>query len=143
MGRMAGAQAARVRAVVWLASLDSLGKLAAQVPHKVVAPHQAPRKGVFLMTVVLILYCVAAFLLFIYGMNCYVLVLNFRRHRRSALARLERVREEYRRVPEADLPTVTVQLPVYNERYVVGRVIQAVCHLQWLREKLEIRIRGT
>ena len=64
-------------------------------------------------------------------MNCYVLVLNFRRHRRSALARLERVREEYRRVPEADLPTVTVQLPVYNERYVVGRVIQAVCHLHW------------
>ncbi len=92
------------------------------------------------MSLLFVLYYAAALLLFIYGMNCYVLVLNFRRHRRSALARLEKVREEYWQVPDADLPTVTVQLPVYNERYVVGRVIQAVCHLHWPREKLEIQV---
>ncbi|MEM3096333.1 MAG: glycosyltransferase [Nitrososphaerota archaeon] len=36
------------------------------------------------------------------------------------------------------LPYVTVQLPIYNERYVVGRLISSVCSLDYPREKLQI-----
>ena len=37
-------------------------------------------------------------------------------------------------------PVVTVQLPVFNERYVVERLIEAVSKLDYPKEKLEIQI---
>lgn len=39
-----------------------------------------------------------------------------------------------------DLPQVTVQLPVYNELYVVERLIDAVSKFRYPKEKLEIQI---
>ncbi|MBI4482392.1 MAG: glycosyltransferase [Acidobacteria bacterium] len=38
------------------------------------------------------------------------------------------------------LPVVTVQLPIYNEMYVVERLIDAVCELDYPRELLEIQV---
>ena len=38
------------------------------------------------------------------------------------------------------LPMVTVQLPIYNEKYVVERLIDAICHFDYPKEKLEIQI---
>src|SRR5579871_2952426 len=38
------------------------------------------------------------------------------------------------------LPVVTVQLPVYNERYVVERLVDAVCRLDYPRDRLEIQV---
>jgi cellulose synthase/poly-beta-1,6-N-acetylglucosamine synthase-like glycosyltransferase len=38
------------------------------------------------------------------------------------------------------LPSVTVQLPIYNELYVVERLIQSVCALEYPKEKLEIQV---
>lgn len=40
----------------------------------------------------------------------------------------------------ADLPPVTVQLPIYNERFVVKRLIEAAVSLDYPRHKLEIQI---
>ncbi|HEY4028423.1 MAG TPA: glycosyltransferase [Candidatus Dormibacteraeota bacterium] len=36
--------------------------------------------------------------------------------------------------------TVLVQLPIYNERYVAERVIDAVCRLDWPCERLEVQV---
>jgi len=38
------------------------------------------------------------------------------------------------------LPMVTIQLPVYNERYVVERLVDAVCRMEYPRERLEIQV---
>ena len=38
------------------------------------------------------------------------------------------------------LPTVTVQLPIYNEMYVADRLIDAVCQIDYPRELLEIQV---
>ncbi len=38
------------------------------------------------------------------------------------------------------LPEVTVQLPVFNERYVVERLIDAVCHLNYPSGKLRVQV---
>jgi len=38
------------------------------------------------------------------------------------------------------LPKVTVQLPIYNEMYVVDRLVQAVCKMDYPRELLEIQV---
>ncbi|MBL6446936.1 glycosyltransferase family 2 protein [Fulvivirga sp. 29W222] len=37
-------------------------------------------------------------------------------------------------------PKVTVQLPVYNERYVIQRLIDAVCQFQYPKDKFEVQI---
>ena len=39
-----------------------------------------------------------------------------------------------------DFPLVTVQLPIYNEKYVVDRLLDAISKLNYPREKLEIQI---
>lgn len=39
-----------------------------------------------------------------------------------------------------NLPTVTIQLPIYNEMYVVKRLIDSVCNLEYPSEKLQIII---
>ncbi|MEW6744040.1 MAG: cellulose synthase family protein [Planctomycetota bacterium] len=67
----------------------------------------------------------------VYGTHRYVMVYLFYkyRHRRPVpLRRFER------------LPSVTVQLPVYNEAIVVARLIQAVGRLDYPRESLEIQV---
>ncbi|WP_425392676.1 cellulose synthase family protein [Ekhidna sp.] len=40
----------------------------------------------------------------------------------------------------SEYPFVTVQLPVYNEKYVVERLIDAVCQMQYPKDKLEIQV---
>lgn len=42
--------------------------------------------------------------------------------------------------PLTEWPRVTVQLPIYNERYVVERLIQATCALDYPRDRLEIQV---
>jgi len=39
-----------------------------------------------------------------------------------------------------DLPRVTVQLPIFNEQYVVDRLLDAVCRLDYPRDKLDIQL---
>jgi cellulose synthase/poly-beta-1,6-N-acetylglucosamine synthase-like glycosyltransferase len=55
-----------------------------------------------------------------------------------------RSRRNIRPVPKARLtdalPFVTVQLPVYNEKYVVARLLEAVGRLRYPRHRLEIQV---
>jgi cellulose synthase/poly-beta-1,6-N-acetylglucosamine synthase-like glycosyltransferase len=39
-----------------------------------------------------------------------------------------------------ELPMVTVQLPIFNEQFVIDRLIEAVCAMEYPREKLEIQV---
>jgi len=39
-----------------------------------------------------------------------------------------------------DLPVVTVQLPIYNEKYVAARLIDAVCLFDYPKDRLEIQV---
>ena len=41
---------------------------------------------------------------------------------------------------ETTAPLVTVQLPIYNEKYVVERLIDAVCEFDYPRARLEIQV---
>ncbi|MCI0573107.1 MAG: glycosyltransferase family 2 protein [Myxococcaceae bacterium] len=40
----------------------------------------------------------------------------------------------------AKLPRVTIQLPVFNEMYVVERLVEAVCRIDYPRELLEVQV---
>src|SRR6478736_3205922 len=42
--------------------------------------------------------------------------------------------------PLDPLPIVTIQLPLYNEMYVADRLIDAVCRMEYPRDRLEIQV---
>ncbi len=41
---------------------------------------------------------------------------------------------------QGDYPKVTIQLPIYNEKYVVKRLINAVCNIDYPKDRLEIQV---
>ena len=49
-------------------------------------------------------------------------------------------RPQKARTSRQTYPKVTVQLPIYNEKNVVSRLIDAVCKLTWPRHALEIQV---
>ncbi|MEM7035371.1 MAG: glycosyltransferase [Bacteroidota bacterium] len=56
----------------------------------------------------------------------------------------KRGKSEHERLPalnaEQELPVVTIQLPIYNELYVVERLIEAVSEFDYPKDKLEIQV---
>jgi cellulose synthase/poly-beta-1,6-N-acetylglucosamine synthase-like glycosyltransferase len=82
-------------------------------------------------TLILVAYFFVLSILGIYGWHRYYLVYLYMKNR-------DRVPGP---PPDMDVwPVVTVQLPVYNEMYVVDRLIDAVCAIDYPRELLEIQI---
>jgi cellulose synthase/poly-beta-1,6-N-acetylglucosamine synthase-like glycosyltransferase len=80
---------------------------------------------------ILILYFIALLVLLIFGLQGFLMVYFYLKGRPL---------KEGSSAPIHDYPTVTVQLPIYNEVYVVGRLIRAACRIQYPREKMEIQI---
>src|SRR5260370_29500597 len=39
-----------------------------------------------------------------------------------------------------ELPRVTVQLPIFNEQFVVDRLVEAICKLEYPTDKLDIQL---
>ncbi len=84
------------------------------------------------MTTVLVALHLASLIgLAIYGLLGFLTLALYWRHRREA--------DPCPPFPD-DWPIVTVQLPVYNEREVIGRLIDAAAALDYPRERLEIQI---
>ena len=80
----------------------------------------------------LIPYFAILLILSFYGLHRYKMVYLYFRHQKNALAGpLQRFEK---------LPRVTVQLPLYNERFVVEQLIESVCRIEYPRELLEIQV---
>ncbi len=80
----------------------------------------------------LIPYFVVLILLASYGIHRYMLVWMYYRNGKK---RTTEPKERF-----ADLPRVTVQLPIFNEQFVIERLLEAVCKLDYPREKLDIQV---
>ncbi|MGH9520468.1 MAG: cellulose synthase family protein, partial [Terriglobales bacterium] len=84
----------------------------------------------------LIPYFLVLAILAFYGLHRYTLVYLYYRHRKhQAKAPLARFADR----PEG-MPFVTVQLPIYNEQYVVERLVDSICRLEYPRDRLEIQL---
>ena len=69
------------------------------------------------------------------------LLAAFGGHRALLLVLYFRHRRRLRTPPSPQtLPVVTVQLPLYNEMYVATRLLDAVCHLDYPRDRLEVQV---
>src|SRR6516165_198172 len=80
----------------------------------------------------LIPYFTVLFILSIYGIHRYDVIHTYFKHRKKAQTEPPRRFE--------DLPPVTIQLPLYNERYVVERLIDEVVKIDYPRELLQIQV---
>src|ERR1700680_755862 len=82
-------------------------------------------------TLTLAAYFFVLIVLAIYGWHRYYLVYLYMTNRDK----------EPRPGPPLDpLPVVTIQLPLYNEMYVADRLIDAVCRIEYPRDRLEIQV---
>ncbi|MDX2254221.1 MAG: glycosyltransferase family 2 protein [Pseudanabaenaceae cyanobacterium bins.39] len=54
--------------------------------------------------------------------------------------RLDRHQSTGFAIANHDLPIVTVQLPIFNERYVSRRLVDAICQLDYPRDRLQIQV---
>jgi cellulose synthase/poly-beta-1,6-N-acetylglucosamine synthase-like glycosyltransferase len=77
-------------------------------------------------------YFTILLILSFYGLHRYKLVYLYYKHKKNALGEPPRRFEQ--------LPPVTVQLPIYNERFVIEQLLESVCQLEYPRERLEIQV---
>lgn len=87
----------------------------------------------FVESLVITLYLVTLAVLALYGVHRTALLWAYLRHRSDDVS-------PRKRYDEADLPTVTVQLPMFNERFVARRLIDAVGELDYPKDRLEIQV---
>src|SRR5918994_5973463 len=82
-------------------------------------------------TLILASYFFVLLILAVYGWHRYYLVYVYMKHKHE---------QPRPKAAFEDLPVVTIQLPLYNEMYVVDRLVDSVCQIDYPREKLEIQV---
>jgi cellulose synthase/poly-beta-1,6-N-acetylglucosamine synthase-like glycosyltransferase len=87
-------------------------------------------------TCLLIPYFVVMFILAFYGIHRYQLVWLYFKNKKNA-AKWD---EPPARFAESELPFVTIQLPIFNEQFVIDRLIDACCRLDYPRDRFEIQV---
>ena len=81
--------------------------------------------------IILFAYIASLSILFVFGSHGFIMIYYYLKYRRKKASEVEAL---------SSYPVVTVQLPVFNELYVVGRLIDAACAMIYPKEKLEIQV---
>jgi len=94
-----------------------------------------------LLIIILIFYCPAALWLFLYGVNNYYMIYLFlRKVKKETSGNQEFLKQYWSNHSNDKLPKVTTQLPVYNEKHVVERLVKAVVNIDYPKELHEIQV---
>src|SRR5215470_10539373 len=80
----------------------------------------------------LIPYFIVLLVLASYGVHRYVLVYLYYKHRKN--------KAEEPPTRFAELPRVTIQLPIFNEQFVIDRLVDCVCRMEYPPDKLQIQV---
>jgi cellulose synthase/poly-beta-1,6-N-acetylglucosamine synthase-like glycosyltransferase len=82
-------------------------------------------------TLILVTYFFVLSILAVYGWHRYYLVYVYLKNKDRAPTPLP---------PPTILPSVTIQLPIFNEMYVADRLIDAVCEMDYPKDLMEIQV---
>jgi cellulose synthase/poly-beta-1,6-N-acetylglucosamine synthase-like glycosyltransferase len=77
-------------------------------------------------------YSLITAVLCVYGLHRYRLMYLYYKHRGQAAGDPQSCFRE--------LPPVTIQLPIYNERFVVEDLLEAACRMEYPRDRLQIQV---
>lgn len=88
-----------------------------------------------LQTIIIVIYSVALLLIFLYALAQLNLLFNYLRGRKKNEAC-----DQYDFSNPNEIPYVTIQLPVYNELYVMERLLDNIAEIDYPKDKLEIQV---
>ncbi len=98
-------------------------------------PASNPFRGIYQLNAfdlaIMLPYFFVMIVLAVYGIHRYALVYNYYKNRKHVPGSPPEI---------ATWPKATVQLPIYNERYVIERLVEAVSQFDYPRELLEIQV---
>lgn len=81
-------------------------------------------------------FIIIAWLVTVYTLNFFYLSY----HSQHNLRHQKAMKKKMQIVNDNSLPLITIQLPIYNEKYVAVRLIDAVCRIDYPKEKLQIQV---
>ncbi len=81
--------------------------------------------------IILFTYIGSLLILFTFGSHGFIMIYYYLKHRHK--------RDDFSSQLES-YPVVTLQLPIYNEMYVIERLIKTVCEMDYPIDKLEIQV---
>jgi len=91
--------------------------------------------------IICVLYCISSLALMVYGMQCYIMTFLFLRARKKVLPRQRLTMQHFNNITDPEeYPRVLTQLPMYNEKAVATRVIDAVAAIEYPDSRHEIQI---
>lgn len=85
--------------------------------------------------IVLVLYSIAILLIFFYSLAQFNLLLNYLKSKKNI-----QFIEKFDFSNPSEIPLVTIQLPIYNEKYVIERLLENIVLLEYPKDKLEIQV---
>ena len=93
------------------------------------------------LIIVISLYILCSVILLAYGVQCYILTYLFLRKRKSRITQQrEQMTFYYNAQNESRYPKVVTQLPMFNEKSVAIRVIEAVAAMEYPKSLHEIQV---
>ncbi len=85
--------------------------------------------------IVLFVYSIAILLIFFYSLAQFNLLINYLKSKKTI-----QFIEKFNFENPNEIPFVTIQLPIYNEKYVIERLLENIVQLEYPKDKLEIQV---
>ncbi len=85
-----------------------------------------------------LVYLVDIMALFYFGLHCYIMVYLFKKNGSSCHSGSCSI--DLSQKPKREWPVVTVQLPVFNEYYVLERLLDSIIQMDYPKNKMEIQL---
>jgi cellulose synthase/poly-beta-1,6-N-acetylglucosamine synthase-like glycosyltransferase len=89
----------------------------------------------FLEYIIILIYSIALLLIFIYALAQLNLLLNYLKAKNTS-----DTSDKFDFSNQEEIPFITIQLPVYNELYVMKRLLKNIAKLEYPIDKLEIQV---
>lgn len=91
--------------------------------------------GLIIAGIVIVIYSVALLFILLYSLSQLNLLINYlgykKRHAEAP---------KFNLLDPKEIPFVTIQLPIYNEEYVMERLLENIAHIEYPKSKLEIQV---
>ena len=81
--------------------------------------------------IILVIYIISLLVLLLFGSHGFIMLYYHNKYRNNIPKATDKLDFD---------ETVTIQLPLYNEQYVAKRLIDAVCMIEYPKDKLEIQV---
>lgn len=91
--------------------------------------------NLLLSYIILIIYSLAILLIFLYSLAQLNLLINYLKSKKKNV-----YHHKFNFDNQIEIPFVTIQLPIYNEKYVVERLLYCISKLNYESSKLEIQV---